>query len=141
MNEHVYLLKIRLLDVKPEIWRRYVVPASITLDRLHDVIQILMGWHDSHLHQFTIGKVRYTEYPEFEEEGFACGQYRLNDLIKEEGATFSYLYDFGDSWEHELILEENHYWIPEHQSDLVCLEGARACPQEDIYSVICNCFV
>ena len=54
MNERFYLLKIQLLDIEPAIWRRFVVPASITLDRLHDVIQIVMGWTDSHLHEFTI---------------------------------------------------------------------------------------
>ena len=59
MNERLYLLKIRVVYIEPEIWRRFVVPASITLDRLHDVIQIIMGWTDSHLHEFTIGKKRY----------------------------------------------------------------------------------
>ena len=60
MNERFYMIKIQLLDIEPAIWRRFVVPASITLDRLHDVIQIVMGWTDSHLHEFTIGKKRYT---------------------------------------------------------------------------------
>ena len=55
MNERLYLLKIELLDIEPSIWRRFVVPAGITLDRLHDAIQIVMGWTDSHLHEFTIG--------------------------------------------------------------------------------------
>ncbi len=63
MNERFYLLKIQLLDIESAIWRRFVVPASITLDRLHDVIQIVMGWTDSHLHEFTIENQRYTEYP------------------------------------------------------------------------------
>jgi len=77
MSERMYLLKIRLLDIEPEIWRRFVVPASITLDRLHDVIQIVMGWTDSHLHEFKIGKKRYTEYPEYKEDGLKCGKYRF----------------------------------------------------------------
>ena len=68
MNERFYLLKIRLLEIEPEIWRRFVVPASISLDRLHDVIQIVMGWTDSHLHEFTFGKKRYTEYPEYKDD-------------------------------------------------------------------------
>ncbi len=72
MNERFYMLKIQLLDIEPVIWRRFVVPASITLDRCHDVIQIVMGWTDSHLHEFTIGKKRYTEYPESKEDGLAC---------------------------------------------------------------------
>jgi hypothetical protein len=90
MNERVLLLKIRLLEIEPEIWRRFVVPAGISLDRVHDVIQIVMGWTDSHLHEFTIGKKRYTEYPESKEDGLECGRYRLGDLIKQKGRTFGF---------------------------------------------------
>ena len=143
MNERFYLLKIQLLDIEPVIWRRFVVPASITLDRLHDVIQIVMGWTDSHLHEFTIGNKRYTEYPESKEDGLVCGRYRLGDLIKQKGRTFRYLYDFGDSWEHELVLEESRYFNPELRTELACLEGERACPPEDVggipgYFEFCN---
>lgn len=135
MNERFYLLKIQLLDIEPVIWRRFTVPASITLDRLHDVIQIIMGWTDSHLHEFTIGNKRYTEYPESKEDGLVCGRYRLGDLIKQKGRTFRYLYDFGDSWEHELVLEESRYFNPELRTELACLEGERACPPEDVGGV------
>jgi len=114
MNERFYLLKIQLLDIEPAIWRRFVVPASI------DVIQIVMGWTDSHLHEFTIGNKRYTEYPESKEDGLVCGRYRLGDLIKQKGRTFSYLYDFGDSWEHEIVLEESRYFNPELRTELAC---------------------
>ena len=102
MSGRCYLLKIRRLAIEAEIWRRFVVPAGITLDRLHDVIQIMMGWKDSHLYQFTISRKHYTENPESKEDGLECGKYRLMDLIKQKGRTFSYLYDFGDSWEHEV---------------------------------------
>jgi hypothetical protein len=131
MNERFYLLKIQLLDIEPSIWRRFVVPASITLDRLHDAIQIVMGWTDSHLHEFTIGNKQYTEYPESKEDGLACGRYRLGDLIKQKGRTFRYLYDFGDVWEHELVLDESRYFNPELNSELACLDGRRGCPPED----------
>ena len=132
MNERFYLLTIRLLEIEPEIWRRFVVPASISLDRLHDVIQIVMGWTDSHLHEFTFGKKRYTEYPEYKDDGLECGRYRLGNLIKQKGRTFKYQYDFGDCWEHELTLEENRYFKPEIRSEIACLAGARACPPEDV---------
>lgn len=143
MNERFYLLKIQLVDIKPAIWRRFVVPASITLDRLHDVIQIVMGWTDSHLHEFTIGNKRYTEYPESTEDGLICGRYRLGDLIKQKNRAFHYLYDFGDSWEHELVLEDSRYFKPELRTELACLEGERACPPEDVggapgYFEFCN---
>ena len=135
MNERRYLLKIRLLDIEPEIWRRFVVPASITLDRLHDVIQIVMGWTDTHIHEFTIGKKRYTEYPESKEDGLVCGRYRLDDLIKQKGRTFGYIYDFGDDWEHELTIEESRYFNPELRFKIECLDGAGACPPEDVGGV------
>ena len=127
-----YLLKIRLLDIEPEIWRRFFVPANITLDRLHDVIQIVMGWTDSHLYEFTIGKKRYTEYPEYKDDGLECGKYRLGDLIKQKNRTFGYLYDFGDDWVHDLTIEENRYFNPQLGSEIACVGGERACPPEDV---------
>lgn len=143
MNERFYLLRIQLLDIEPAIWRRFVVPASITLERLHDVIQIVMGWTDIHLHEFTIGKKRYTEYPESKEEGLACGKYRLGDLCKQKGRTFTYLYDFGDAWNHEIVIEDNDYFDPVLEIELACLDGSRACPPEDVggtsgYYEFCN---
>ena len=132
MNPPLYLLKIKLVEIEPEIWRRFVVPANITLDRLHDVIQIVMGWTDSHLHQFTIGKNRYTQYPESKEDGLECGMYQFGDLVKRKGRTIIYEYDFGDCWEHELTLEENHYFDEKLYSNIECLDGARACPPEDV---------
>ena len=135
MSERFYLLNIQLVDIEPPVWRRFVVPASITLDRLHDVIQIVMGWTDSHLHEFTIGNKRYTEYPESKEDGLPCGRYRLGDLIKQKGRTFQYLYDFGDGWEHELVLEESRYFNPELRTELACLDGLRDCPLEDVGGV------
>lgn len=136
MTEKRYLLKIKLLEIEPEIWRQFVVPADITLDRLHDVIQIVMGWTDSHLYEFIIGKKRYTEYPEFEEDGLEAGKYRLGDLIKQKGRTFDYRYDFGDSWLHEIVIENNRYANPTLQSEIECMDGARACPPEDIGGVL-----
>jgi hypothetical protein len=124
-----------LLDIEPEIWRRFVVPYGITLDRLHDVIQIVMGWTDTHIHEFTIGKKRYTEFPESKEDGLVCGRYRLGDLIKQKGRTFAYLYDFGDNWEHELTIEDSRYFDPELRLDIICLDGAKACPPEDVGGV------
>ncbi len=131
MNERFYLLKIQLLDIEPAIWRRFVVPAGITLDRLHDVIQIVMGWTDSHLHEFTIGNKRYTEYPESKEDGLVCGRYRLGDLIKQKGRTFHYLYDFGDSWMHRITLESQQAYKKDETQGVFLIDGANACPPED----------
>jgi len=135
MDQRFYLLKIKLLGIEPAIWRRFVVPGCITLERLHDVIQIVMGWTDSHLHAFIIGKKRYTEYPESKEDGLECGMYRLVDLIKQKGRKFLYIYDFGDRWEHELVILDSRYPVAGEEFDLVCLDGENACPPEDVGGV------
>ena len=135
MNQRFYLLKISLQDIEPLIWRRFVVPASISLDRLHDVIQIVMGWEDYHQHEFIIGKKHYTGRPESRGEGLEDGRYRLDDLVTENGSVFMYNYDFGDSWQHDVILEDSSYNNPELSSLLECIDGERACPPEDIGGV------
>jgi len=68
MSNKTYVLRIELKEIKPVIWRRFIVPSNITLDRLHDIIQIVMGFTDSHLHEFVIDGKRYTEEPEPEPE-------------------------------------------------------------------------
>lgn len=130
-----YLLRIRMLHIEPEIRRRFVVPADITLDRLHDVIQIVMGWLDYHLHEFIIGRQKYTEDHEMKEYGREDSRYRLVDLIKRKGRNFTYIYDFGDYWEHEITLEDSRYVDSELKAEVQCLEGEGACPPEDVGSV------
>lgn len=131
----MYLLTIRLDGIEAEIWRRFVVPGDITLDRLHDVIQIVMGWQDYHPHTFTIGKKRYTENPESKEDGAREDLYRLVDLIKQKGRTFGYEYDFGDDWQHTITIEDSRFFKAAMQAPLVCLAGERACPPEDVGGV------
>ncbi len=77
--DRFYQLKLSLLGIKPEIWRRIVVPAAISLDRLHDVIQIVMQWEDIHLYEFQIGKNLYSAYADEEDEVIYCGEFRLGD--------------------------------------------------------------
>jgi hypothetical protein len=122
-------LKIRLKDVRPQVWRKVRVPGRYTLANLHDVIQIAMGWENSHLHQFTIGDVSYTEptadVPEdLRDERDA----RLEDFAGA-GRKFVYEYDFGDGWKHEIVVERVH----RDAIDTVatCVDGRRACPPED----------
>ncbi len=132
MNQPLYLLRISIQNIEPEIWRRFVVPADITLDRLHDVIQIVMGWEDHHLHEFIINKGKYTENPESVEDGLEEAKVRLKDLIHKNGQGFVYHYDFGDDWLHDVVLEDSHYSNAELLSPVECLDGERACPPEDI---------
>jgi len=132
MKRRLYVLKVMLDNIEPEIWRQFVVPSDITLDRLHDIIQIVMGWTDSHLHEFSIEGKRYTEYMESPEDGEEDGLYRLGNLVKRKGASFEYTYDFGDNWRHHLILETTDYYLRPHDEPILFLTGERACPPEDV---------
>ncbi len=90
----VYQIKVTLNDTRPPIWRRIQVPADTTLRKLHDILQIVMGWTDSHLHQFVIGGANYgaTEYDEGGElELLPEHRYRLGQLVSQPGTRFQYV--------------------------------------------------
>ncbi|MDO9508678.1 MAG: plasmid pRiA4b ORF-3 family protein [Thermovirgaceae bacterium] len=134
MNNKNIQLYIELDGITPKIWRRFVVPSIITLDRLHDVIQIVMGWTDSHMHEFMIKGNRYTDLLESEETE-KCqeeGLFRLESLIDKHGADFTYTYDFGDEWVHKLKIEKTNLADDEEWGNLFCIEGWGSCPPEDV---------
>lgn len=123
-------IKITLQESRPLIWRRFQLTDDYRFDRFHQVIQIAMGWWNSHLHEFRI-KGREIgmldddyDYPNLEDEASVY----LRDLELEKGDKFSYLYDFGDSWEHLLVVEKVTDGALSAPS---CLMGENACPPED----------
>jgi hypothetical protein len=131
----IYQIKVTLKDFKPPIWRRVLVPDSISLHSLHKILQIVMGWTNSHLHQFIIGEVYYgdpedDEYDEMENEK----RFRLKQFVTRKGFKFIYEYDFGDSWEH-IVLMEAILPVEKGKQYPICLDGKRACPPEDIGGV------
>src|SRR5262249_10844723 len=106
----IYQIKITLNEYRPAIWRRFQVPGSITLGKLHDVVQIVMGWSDSHLHQFSIDGQSYGSREDDDPfDGMRSlpeHRYRLEQLVPVAHTRFQYEYDFGDSWEHTLLVEK-----------------------------------
>jgi len=123
----VYLLRVSLDRVDPEVWRTMVVPAEIELPLLHKVIQASMGWYDSHLHEFQFGSERYGNNPEMHTEPGV----KLSDVASGTGHAFKYLYDFGDGWEHTVeIIAETRAVLSD--APIKLLEGANACPPEDV---------
>ena len=126
----IYRIKVTLRHIAPPIWRRIEVPGDIKLGKLHDVIQMAMGWTDSHLHGFRVGHVNYgVPNPDFPDDTQNERNVRL-DQIADEGDTIIYDYDFGDSWEHDLKIEK--ILPPEPDAHYPrCLKGSRACPPED----------
>ena len=110
-SKTLYIFKTQLEGTQPAIWRRFIVSSTTTLPKLHNIMQIMMGWTNSHLHQFIINNQFYGEPdPEYEMiDGPTVIDYKnikLSKLIKDGITTFKYLYDFGDSWMHTIIFEE-----------------------------------
>jgi hypothetical protein len=103
----VYQLRVTLLETDPPIWRRLRIAGDTSLARLDRIIQIAMGWTNSHLHTFTAGGVMYAD-PSSEWEISVRNEQRtrLEGIAKEEGEAFIYEYDLGDSWRHQVLVEE-----------------------------------
>jgi hypothetical protein len=127
-------LKVTLRYIRPPIWRRVVVPDNWTLGDLHWVIQLAFGWTNSHLHAFRIGD---TEYGMAMDENEDLGppvtdedSVLLCGVINCKGQRFSYEYDFGDTWMHDVLVEKLTPATAQH-GHAACLAGARACPPED----------
>lgn len=128
----VYQPKVTLDEIEPPISRRIHVSGDTTLSRLHTVIQKVMGWKDAHLHEFEVKGRRYgvpdPNEPEYEVEH--DWRILLRETVPVEGMTFRYIYDLGDNWTHEILVEK----IETPTEPLrypVCLSGERRCPPED----------
>lgn len=121
-------IKVTLRDVRPPIWRRLLVPADILLPRLHDVLQVAMGWHDAHLHLFRQKDVCYAPPGDWDPLGEDSTDVTLADLADRKGARLVYEYDFGDGWTHDILVEQV---LHEPCEELRCIGGRRRCPPED----------
>ena len=131
----IFRLKVTLRGSRPLIWRRFLVPGDITLKRLHDSLQAVMGWTDSHLHQFSARGVLYgTSDPEFGVARLSESRTTVDQLLRRPKDRLTYEYDFGDSWEHDVILEA--VLPPGSDGQYPMVEaGRRACPPEDVGGV------
>ncbi|MGB0386807.1 MAG: plasmid pRiA4b ORF-3 family protein [Ardenticatenaceae bacterium] len=126
----IYQLKVSLNYLNPLIWRQLLVHGNTTLAELHHILQILMGWQGHHMHQFTIGRFRYSD-PSFELEGTRNqNPVRLKTIARQVGKEFLYEYDFGDSWEVKIVVENI---LPPEKGELYprCVYGEFASPPED----------
>ena len=117
---------------KPPIWRRLLISGNTTLFDLHKIIQIAMGWTNSHLHQFIIDEKYYSIPSEDDWEPVIDERkYKISDIVKIEKRKFIYEYDFGDSWEHEVLVEKIMPIDPKIEYP-ICIKGKKACPPEDV---------
>jgi hypothetical protein len=133
-SDGIFELEVTLRESEPRIWRRVAVPADIRLSKLHLVVQCAMGWTDSHLHRFVTddGNRYESKDPELDPDSAARDEARarLNSLLGTPGERLSYDYDYGDGWEHDIVLVRVCAPDPALAYPL-CLAGERACPPED----------
>ena len=132
VDSKTYRLKVTLRGSRPVIWRRVEVDARVTLFQLHQILQIVMGWTDSHLHQFRRGSTYYGESdPEFGMDRENERRARLREVLRRPKDRMVYEYDFGDGWEHDIVLEAIGPATGEKLPVRV-LAGKCACPPEDV---------
>lgn len=135
MTKKIYQVQIALKGFKPKIWRRLLIPSDLLLSDFHKIIQTSMGWTNSHLHQFIKNRTFYTErmldddyWDEMDNIDYKF--IRISDLLKKEKGRITYEYDFGDGWEHNIILEKI-LPVDSNVNYPVCVKGKMNCPPED----------
>ncbi len=130
-GQSAFQLRIQLNDVDPVVWRRLIVPGSVRMAKLSEMLLAAMGWTNSHLHAFRVGDVHYgmnfDEYPEGEIDE---KQVSVLQALRDE-RRFVYDYDFGDGWEHDVVIEDLS-WTYFGLKFAVCIDGQNACPPEDV---------
>ncbi len=143
-KQSIYEVRITLRGSKPPIWRRVATPSDITLGQLHEVIQIAMGWTDSHMHQFILpakaggGRLgaqyfvtKVTPWGDpTEMEGEDENVVTLAEVCRRVKSKLIYEYDFGDGWEHIIEVQKIVEPAPGVKYP-VCLAGKKSCPPED----------
>ena len=136
-SARIYRLKVSLEGTEPLVWRRLQVTGSASLGWLHAVIQVAMGWTNSHLHQFIVGKRLYSDpsfgLDEFEDDPRVLDENKTTilEIAPRARSAFVYEYDFGDSWDHRITVEKILDADPAEGRFAECLDGERACPPED----------
>ncbi|MCV7194316.1 plasmid pRiA4b ORF-3 family protein [Mycolicibacterium brumae] len=133
-------MRAELDGSEPPIWRRLDIRCDLRLDLLHQALQAAFGWEDRHLHRFTLGGGPFDSGSQFflcpfdvadgESDGMPAANVRVDETLAEPGHVLRYVYDYGDSWELTLTLEQ---LLPaDHNSPAVVLvDGERAAPPED----------
>lgn len=135
-----YRLRVDLDHARPPIWRRLDVGSDLTLDVVHQVLQAAFAWTDSHLHRFALGGGPFDRHSELflcpfdveegEDDGAAASDVRLDETLRHPGDVLRYVYDYGDSWELILRLEDVR-GAGDRTPLATCVDGRRAAPPED----------
>ena len=129
-------VRVDLVDAKPAVWRRLVLPSTLRLDQLHGVLQVAFDWTDSHLHRFVLDEDAWGDAEKYlcpfdveegEDDGLPTSQVRLDEVLAAPGDVLTYVYDYGDNWHHRLVVEE----VGPAVDDVQLLAGHGAAPPDD----------
>jgi len=136
-----YRIKVTLKGITPPVWRRLVIPGNITFYKLHRILQVAFGWLGYHLYEFDFGDIAIIEPdPDFDLAGLSEGKIELDpretfiDQFFDKYKQCNYTYDFGDRWEHEIIVEKKSKDTKKNSVPR-CIDGARYRPPEDVGGV------
>jgi Plasmid pRiA4b ORF-3-like protein len=139
MKEELFQFKVTLKGSVPKIWRRFLVENDITFDRLHLIIQSVMGWENYHMYTFNVKK-QHLLMPEMDAYSFGewcpyTNEVNIAELVTRVKQKFQYIYDFGDDWQHEIVFEKR---VPATGDMIfpICLDGEHACPPEDCGGIV-----
>jgi Plasmid pRiA4b ORF-3-like protein len=122
-------VKVTLQYIRPPIWRRLLLPDTTNLGNLSEIIQAAMGWHGGHLHAFEIGGEQFGD-PSMTDFVRNERKTTIRSLLRDDVSRFGYTYDFGDSWEHDILIEKKGP-PPDAPRSPACVAGKRNCPPED----------
>jgi hypothetical protein len=127
--DDVFELKIQIRHIEPAIWRTVWLPAEVPLGIVHEVIQAAFGWEGAHQHDFEVAGIRFASDEDEDESMLAVHEYAAPlGAVATVGTTFTYRYDFGDDWQHDVTVLS----VTTREDDaFTCTGGARACPPED----------
>lgn len=133
MRPILYQLNISLNFSDPLIWRQIQVSGATSLEDLHDILQVAMGWKNQQMHQFIIGDTIFSDADlGTSESRHDSSQTKIGDVLKRPKMSFIYEYDLSDGWEHEITVEKISPSTPEALSNTpFCINGANACPPEE----------
>jgi Plasmid pRiA4b ORF-3-like protein len=127
----VHQLKVTLRHVKPPVWRRLVVSSDMRLSALSDTLESAMGWYGGHLHQFDVRGESYGQPdPDWDDDASDERKVRLTDVLPAVKSKMRWDYDFGDGWEHDVVVEAIEPRNPKLRYP-ICLAGRATCPPED----------
>jgi Plasmid pRiA4b ORF-3-like protein len=144
-SESRYYLHVQLTGIEPPIWRKMVVPGAISLHTLQKMLQVVMGWENTHLYLFRLTINEKTIVYGLPDQDWESADMHIRDsrrtkldaTVWADWLKLTYEYDLGDSWMHQITIEriehladdamnEDALWVTPR-----CLAGSRACPPED----------